>query len=373
MNRPLAAKDILLTGATGLVGGELLPRFLAAWPEATVYCLIRARDAEHLEQRRVELLERMGLPGGCDRVVAVAGDVSQPGLGIADPDLPLRIAHLFHAAAGTRLDGSLDAAREINLLGTQHALDFARRAKSAGALQCLHYVSTAFVTGDLPGTLVESASDEPGSFRNPYERSKWEADRLIGDAAAELPAICYRPSIIVGDSRTGRTVHFRVLYDPIKWILHGKIEILPCDPAVRVDVVPVDYVCDAIVALARLPEARGRTLNITAGPANAANIEQLLDIVAVAVIDYETERGLELSTKPRIVSPNDEASKNLGRMFELSANVMRTHLPYMLSEQLFDPAAAEALLGPDGPKCPHLADYMATLIVYGLDHNFGVN
>ncbi len=365
-------RGVLLTGATGLVGGELLARLLAAWPEATVYCLIRARDPEHLEDRRQALLDRVGISHQAGRVVALAGDVMEPGLGLADPGLADRIAHVFHAAAATRFDLALADARAMNVESTRRVLDFARRALRAGSLVRMHYVSTAYVAGDRTGVLDESAADAPGPFRNAYEQSKWEAERLVREASGELPATCYRPSIVVGDSRTGATPHFRVLYDPMKWIIYGKTDLLPCHPEVRMDIVPVDYACRAIAALARDPRAEGQVLHVSSGPEAASSIREILDLSAVAVNAYEARNGLELSKKPRLVSPDDHSDPALEALFEAGASLMRSHLPYMLSEQLFDGGSSDALLEGVIPRCPPLRDYLATLIDYAMERRFGV-
>ncbi len=176
----------------------------------------------------------------------------------------------------------------------------------------------------------------------------------------------------MGDSRTGATPHFRVLYDPMKWIIYGKTDLLPCNPEVRADIMPVDYACQAIAALARDPRAEGRVLHVSSGLEAACSAQEIFDLTAAAVNDYEARNGLELSTKPRLVSPNDGSDPELAALFEAGARVMRTHLPYMLTEQLFDPAASDALLEGVVPRCPPIRDYLATLIDYAMERRFGV-
>jgi nucleoside-diphosphate-sugar epimerase len=366
MGGPGEQHDIFLTGATGLVGGELLRRALAIWPGARVHCLIRARDAAHLEARRQQLLERLGIGTDAARVVAVAGDVSRPGLGLADASLARGIAHVFHAAASTRFDQTLDDARALNVEGTRRVLDFAREAARAGTLERVHYVSTAYAVGDRPGLCRED--DAPGEFRNAYEQSKREAEDCVREAAGELPATCYRPSIVVGDAHSGYTPHFRVLYEPVRWIVGGKTDRLPCRGEVRLDVVPVDWACDAILALAREPRAAGRVLHVTCGPEVACTIEEILDVGAIAVNGHRVRNGLEPMQKARIVSPEDAPEA-----FKLAAGVMRSHLPYMLDEQVFDTTATRALLPADFDAVPRLTDYFTTLIDYALDCDFGAS
>ena len=361
---------ILLTGATGLVGGELLPRLLAAAPGATVYCVVRARDAAQLERRAQDLLaSATPVPGAAARVRVLAGDVRAPDLGLGEATraaLCRELSAVVHAAASTRFDLELEEARRINVAGTRNVLALAR---DAGAH--LHHVSTAYVAGDRAGTFGVRDSDARPPFHNAYEESKWEAEQLVRDASRDLHATVYRPSIIVGDSRSGRTLHFRVLYDPFKWVIYGKTNLLPCRPEVRLDVVPVDYACDALVALGARADAVGSTYHLTAGPARALSIGEILARAEPIVNGWLVSRGLPTVAVPRIVSP-ESATPELADLFALGAQVMRTHVPYMLSELLFDDAETAAALAGTGIACPPLGAYLATLLEYALEHRFGM-
>jgi len=348
---------ILLTGATGLVGGELLPRLLAAAPHSTVYCLLRARDAAALERRTQELVAGASVPlRGAARVRGVAGDVRSAdlGLGAARAELAREVRSVVHAAASTRFDQELDEARRSNVLGTRNVLAFAREAGAH-----LHHVSTAYVVG---------AGED--SFHNSYEQSKFEAEALVRGAARDLHTTVYRPSIIVGDSQSGRTAHFRVLYDPFKWVIYGKTSLLPCRPDVRVDVVPVDFVCDALVALGGRPDAAGATFLLSAGPERALAIGEILELAEPIVNGWLSARGQPTVAVPRIVSP-DAATPELAELFALGAAVMRTHVPYMLHELLFDPRETERALGASGVRCPPLRDYLRVLLEFALERRFG--
>jgi len=360
---------ILLTGATGLVGGELLPRLLRAAPSATVHCLVRARDAAALERRAAGLVADPRLPAAdAARVRVVAGDVRAPdlGLGARRAELLAGVRAVVHTAASTRFDLELEDARAQNVAGTRHVLEFAR---AAGAH--LHHVSTAYVAGDRAGVFGVRDSDARPPFHNTYEESKWEAEQLVRAAAGELHTTVYRPSIIVGDSRTGLTAHFRVLYDPFKWVIYGKTNLLPCRPEVRLDVVPVDWVCDALVALGARPDAVGATWHLTCGPSRAASIGEILGAAEPIVNGWLASRGQPTVAVPRIVSP-DEATPELAQLFALGAQVMRTHVPYMLREALFDDRETAAALAGRGLACPPLAAYLERLLHYALERRFGL-
>ena len=360
---------ILLTGGTGLVGGELLPRLLAAAPASPVYCLLRARDAAELERRARALVADAALPArSAERVRAVAGDVraADLGLGAERAGLLREVRSVVHAAASTRFDQELEDARRSNLAGTRNVLAFAREAGAH-----LHHVSTAYVVGDREG--VVGAGWEDGArppFHNSYEESKWEAEQLVRDAAGSLHTTVYRPSIIVGDSRSGRTRHFRVLYDPFKWVIYGKTSLLPCRPEVRVDVVPVDFVADALVALGARPDAPGATWLLSAGPERALSIAEILALAEPIVNGWLAARGQPAVAVPRIVSP-DAATPELAELFSLGAAVMRTHVPYMLRELLFDPRDTESALAPSAVRCPPLRDILRALLEFALERRFG--
>jgi thioester reductase-like protein len=361
---------ILLTGATGLVGGELVPRLLAAAPDSTLLCLVRARDRAELERRAGELVAGAGLgPADAARVRVLAGDVTAEDLGQSAAThraLCSDVRAVVHAAASTRFDLELEDARRINVAGARNVVAFAR---DAGAH--LHHVSTAYVAGDRGGVFGVRDSDSRPPFHNAYEESKWEAEQLVRDAARDLRVTVYRPSIIVGDSRTGRSLHFRVLYDPFKWVIYGKTSLLPCRPEVRIDAVPVDYVCDALVALGARSDAVGATYSLSAGPARALSIGEILARAEPIVNGWLASRGLPTVAVPRIVSP-DDATADLADLFALGAQVMRTHVPYMLRELLFDDRETAAALADTPIRCPALGEYLATLLEYALERRFGM-
>lgn len=372
-------RGILLTGATGFIGGELLARLLARHPHARVYCLIRARDAEQLAARRAALLAWAGIDGeAAGRVVAVAGDVARErlGLGGAHDGLAARVDEIYHAAASTKFDLDLGEARAVNRDGAAHVLAFARRARAAGGLRRLHHVSTAYVAGGRGGVLAEGDVPAAPEFRNTYERTKWEAEELLDPARCDVPATCYRPSIVVGDSRTGRTLHFRVLYDPMRWVYSGKIAVLPCRPEVRLDVVPVDWVCDALLALAARDDTQGGTYHLTSGPEGALAIGEIVERAVEAGNAYHREIGAPPIERPTIVSPDAPSSGSpeerarLAQLFALGQGVMRAHVPYMLTEQLFDPRRTRAALRGAVGAAPPLGSYFDRIVRFGIERGF---
>jgi thioester reductase-like protein len=251
---------VLLTGATGFVGKEILDRFLSRGRR--VYALVRAPNDDAAQAR---LQPHAGL-------TPLAGDIEKPGLGLASA--PEDVSTIVHCAASVSFDLSLTESRKVNVDGTRHVLELAKRCER---LERLSYVSTAYVAGEPRRLFQEDELDVGQRFRNPYERSKFEAERMLREHADGLPLQILRPSIVVGDSRTGRTSSFNVLYGPLKALARGAIPAIPGRRASPVDVVPVDYVADQTVDLAE--HGPDGTYHLVAGR-NATTVGRLLDLAS---------------------------------------------------------------------------------------------
>ena len=373
-------QGILLTGATGFLGGDLLTRLLERSPEATVYCLVRARKPEFLERRRQALLDWAEVSmADRERVVALAGSIEAADLGLGGryDELARDVVEVYHAAASTKFDLALEDARRVNRDGASHVAAFAQRALERGGLRRMHHVSTAYVAGDAASPLREDDVPAEPVFRNTYEQTKFEGEQALTELGERLPLTRYRPSIMVGDSRSGRTLHFRVLYDPMKWVYFGKTDVLPCRPDVRLDVVPIDFVCDALVELGSRDESLGEVYHLTAGAGRTLTIEEMVELAVAEGNRYHREIGGPPIATPTIVSPDrvhaatDEERARVEQLFSLGQAVMRAHVPYMLSEQIFDSSRAHDALAGSGVACPPLGDYFTRLVRWGVERNFG--
>jgi thioester reductase-like protein len=285
MNNPRADDgDVLLTGATGFLGMELLARYLEH-TDRDVLALVRASDQDHATARIEGVLEllfgRRDIHRG--RVRAVAGNIEQDALGLGRRDRDMlcsRATEIVHCAATVSFQAGLAESREINVHGTQRILELARRCAERGVLRRVAHISTAYVAGKHDGVFAEHDIDVGQRFRNAYERSKFEAERLVRSQASELPAVTIlRPSIVVGESTTGWTPAFNVLYIPLRAFAAGKLRVLPAAPSAPVDVVPVDYVADAIIELARRDEQGVNTYHLVAGE-HATTVGRLVELSA---------------------------------------------------------------------------------------------
>ena len=224
---------VFLTGATGFLGMEVLAR-LVEKGDRDVVALVRAADSEAATERLHGVMAKLWRDPSpyYDRVRAVAGDVTSPGLGMdraERAEIAEEVTAVMHCAASISFDLPLDEARQINVEGTREMIGFAREAKSCGRLDRFVHVSTAYVAGITKGIFRERQLDAGQEFRNTYEQTKWEAEHVVNDAA-DLDPVIARPSIVMGESGSGWTPAFNVLYWPIRAFSRGLFESVPARP-----------------------------------------------------------------------------------------------------------------------------------------------
>jgi len=268
-----ARRTVLLTGASGVVGGALLQRLR----DFDVVCLVHRS------------------PVSGPNVTAVRGDISKPMLGLARRayvELAAKVDAVIHCAAITdfnRTDGSLEA---TNIAGTEQVATFAAAAKAV-----LYHISTAFAH-----TTVDS---DRGRTAIGYASSKLAAEEVVRSSG--VPHVIFRPSVVIGDSVTGETATFQGLHQVAAGMFAGIVPMIPFDPGWPIDFIPADVVADAIACVAENRMHKGEFW-ISAGD----KALRLDESVAIAV---ELARGLGVSIDmPRFVPP-DMFDRLIGPVF----------------------------------------------------------
>jgi thioester reductase-like protein len=364
---------VLLTGATGFVGMEVLARYLER-TDRSIFVLVRARDDDEADAR---LRETMGsLYGseevvGSGRVTAVAADIEQDGLGIASERravLAERARDIVHAAASVSFSLPLEESRQVNVAGTRRLLEFAREAQARGGLTRFAYVSTAYVAGTHEGEFREDQLDVGQGFRNAYERTKFEAEALVREEADRLPVQIFRPSIIVGECASGWTASFNVLYAPLKAFARGALRVLPARRSSPVDVVPVDYVADAIFALATGPvEDRAETFQLVAGR-QATTVGRLASLGA-RHFGRRPPRVVPPRVYRRFVHPL--LMRGLPARSRRALARSEVFFPYFAMRVAFDDRRARARLSPRGIRVSPVERYLGRLIEFAREADWG--
>jgi long-chain acyl-CoA synthetase len=355
---------ILVTGATGFLGVQLVRELLARQPQARLALLIRDRAGQPGRQRADLIVP----PADRARVQVYSGDVGQHNCGLdtaAYQRLTAETTRVIHSAATVRFDHSLEEARRINVEGTRRMMDFAAKMRQ---LRSLAYVGTAYVAGERAELVRESELDVGQSYRNTYEQTKAEAEALVRSRLGSLPGVILRPSIIVGDSRTGATSSFKMMYWPLKIYARRLWRTVPGYPDAVLDIVPVDFVAASVARLLFDEAALGSTVHLCAGPRGSATIEQI------------ARRAMEYfhAPEPRFVDPKlfFTAIRPLlflalwGRKRRVLRDG-RAYRDYFTMRMQFDTTNAERLLGPAGISPPPVMDYLDRLFHYCVASDWG--
>ena len=349
--------NYFVTGATGFIGRNLVARLLQR--EGTVYALVRAGSRGRLE----ELRTAWGADGA--RVVPIAGDLSQPGLGVAEEDLvTLRgeVDHFFHLAAIYDMAAGADAQEVANVEGTRHAVELAGTIEAG----CFHQISSIAAAGLYEGTWTEDMFDEAQHLdTHPYFRTKHESERIVREECRR-PWRVYRPGIVVGDSRTGEIDKVDGPYYMFK-LLQQVRRVLPAWlPTVgieggEINIVPVDYVAAAIDHIAHQPGLDGQAFSLTdPKPKTAGEVLNLFARAADAPQSaVQLDSGLTdpvtslARTGLRFFPPGKRALKLALDRAGIPAGVLN----YVNYPTRFDSTRAQQALAGSGIEVPPLESY----------------
>jgi thioester reductase-like protein len=341
---------IFLTGFPGFIAGRLVERLAGAG--ARFLLLVQPAFVERAHKDIARIVEQTGVSS--DNFQVLEGDITREDLGLSAFDLETarrEATVVFHLAAIYDLAVRQDIAVRVNVEGTRHVNDFARTLKS---LKRYHYVSTCYVAGRRTGLILEDELRHAAGFRNHYEETKYLAELEVDALKAELPVTIHRPAVVCGDSRTGETAKYDGIYYLIQYLRMwpGGLSLANIGNAeVRLNVVPVDFVVEAMAALASDDAATGATVQL-ADPAPLTT-EELFDVIA---------RNLA-GRKSLFTIPAPLVRMTLGLPFnEKITKLPRVGVPYFFLKQTYDIARAQTLLEPHGVRCPRFPDYVPALL-----------
>jgi long-chain acyl-CoA synthetase len=215
----------------------------------------------------------------------------------------------------------------------------------------------------------ESELDGRLGHKNTYEQSKFEAEGLVREAAADLPVCIFRPSIVVGESGSGRTTSFNMIYWPARLYAAGLWRTLPGRPDAPIDLVPVDFVRDALLAIRRRPESLGRCFHLAAGPDGVLRLARITEVLGEFVPGGKPVRFVDPGWWMRWVHP---VLKHL--TFGAPRRIVRHgefYVPYFVANPRFDNANTRELLQGTGLVVPQVENYLRSLFQFCVDTNWG--
>lgn len=357
----MANKLIFMTGATGVLGQDLVKELLHT-TKADIAILARAKGRKSHSDRVSKILKSIGLDRHLgSRIRVIEGDVTHHKFGISKEDLEFleRECEVFyHIAALTALNGTEKECQQINVGGTEHALELAWDLRKKGKLQKFIYFSTAFVAGSVwRHCSKEDALPKNPAFANYYESSKFKAEGKVREAMAKgLPTIIIRPSIVVGHSETGEVSDFNVIYPFFKLFAHGAISKLPTHPENTFNIVPIDFVIKATCEIVKNPKSLNRAFHLVAS--HPPSIGTLLKL---AKEEYPNVPPIE------VVDPEKFQKSKMNAQELMVFNIMEPYLGYLNGHLTFDVSNTREILRGTGISLPK-TDYafLKTMIRYAV-------
>ena len=281
-------ETVLITGSTGFIGSHIARKIIES-RRSKVILLVRAEDdsaaMSRLKKEWWDWKELQKVVPG-DRVDVVAGDICKPRFGMSPENylyLTLNVTHIIHAAAETRIDAPLKELMRVNVEGIRNIIGLAEELYKNGKLSRLSHVSTAYVCGRQSGRISEELLSDTGGFISDYESSKYMGELLVREVMDKLPVTIFRPSMVVGDSRTGEIKTFNTIYYPLRLYLNMILRIFPVRPSRGLDLVPVDYVADSIVDLTFMKAAENLTFHLTCPPECQPTLKEISEFVSLWV------------------------------------------------------------------------------------------
>ncbi len=343
-------------------------------PDAEVWLLIRAASDSALAERMKELMRFWGWQDDADeakRIHTLAGDAALPGFGLGDvqyADLAKQCTHIIHCAGTVRMNLALEDARRSAVGSAEQILGLARRIAATGLLTKVDFVSTLGVAGKRNGILPEAWLEEMPAFHNTYEQAKAEAESIVRKAIDRdnLPVTVHRPSMVIGDSRNGRVIHFQIFYFLCEFLSGRKtMGVYPDFGGAQLDVIPCDTVAAAIVEASHDMTTAGRIFHVCSGANRAPTLEEVKTIVR----DTFSRHGL------RVPSAINLPLRWYCRLAQAAAwlappgqrRVLATlpvYLDYLADRQAFGNDECSAWLARRGVAIPNPGDYLPKV----LDH-----
>lgn len=356
-----------VTGATGFIGRHLVANLLKR--KGTIHVLVRRGSQKKLDA----LIERMGWDR--KRIVPVVGDLAKPRLGLnaeKTGELKGKVKHFFHLAAIYDLAADAQSQMQANVEGTRNAIALAE-AVNAG---CFHYASSIAVAGLYPGTFREDMFDEAEDLDHPYFRTKHDAEKVLREEC-KRPYRIYRPGVVVGHSKTGEIdkidgpYYFFGALKKLRELLPPWMPVIGIEGG-RINLVPVDYVADAMDHIAHKPGLNGGCFHLT--DPDPRRIGEVLNLFARAGHAPQMSMRLDARMFAFVPSPLKAAVGNLPpvkrfvSMLLRDLGIPREVVKFVTYPTRFDSRETERALKGSGIKVPPLEDYAWRLWDYWERH-----
>ena len=360
---------ILLTGSTGYLGSYLATGLLRGYRDP-LNLLVRAKNQQEARERLWQSLQlHMDFPEFSERVSSslriFLGDLTTQQLGLSDDEyhaLVLSSDSVIHCAASLNRKSERQCLN-VNLRGTLEVIQLARRAQDHHGLRRFSHVSTVAVAGHRLDEVVEedSAIDWARSDYDPYARTKKFCEHMVHQLLPEVDRRIFRPAIVLGDSTRPETTQFDMVQ---AFSVLQSLPVLPLKPSDRIDIVPANYVGQAIVAIHQKSQPKYPRYHLSSGT-QSQTYRQLTDALASAAHSshpaYVPSLGKPFSGTVNWLS---QKKSNLGR----GASLLKVFWPYLVWNTVFDNRRVVEELGGETPA--KFSAYAYPLLKFSRDNRF---
>lgn len=348
-----ARPTYFVTGYPGFIGRRLVARIAEKERDAAFRLVVQPKFREEA-RRHVRLLSKPS------RFEVLEGDVCDMHLGLSGGEyarLCDEVTDVWHLAAVSYLGVPRETAHRVNVEGTRNVLELARDCRG---LRRLCHFSSAFVSGSRQGVVCEDELDAGQTFRSVYEETKFQAEKLVRRAAKDLPVVILRPSIVVGDSRTGEIDRLDGPYYLSVLLVTSPLAVplpLPGEGVAPLHVIPVDFMVEAALAIAKDERSPGRTFHLVdPSPMSSRRV-------------YEQIAAQVNRKVPKVGVPARAADALLRVPFlERFARPQRTALGYLNHLVFYNSQNTLELLGDAGLRCPPITRYLPKLVEFAREY-----
>lgn len=359
---------IFVTGATGYIGGYIVAELLQG-SVSPLNLLVRARDARQAEERLWQALQlhfdfQTFHAHLASHIRIFRGDLTSQHFGLDDAayrHLAETTDSIIHCAASLNRK-SEKLCLNVNLRGTLEVIELARAAQNTHRLRRFSHVSTVAVAGTRKDEIVteDSAIDWDRSDYDPYARTKKFSEHMLTRLLPDVQRTIFRPSIVLGDSRRAETTQFEMVR---AFAFLAGFRVLPFRPSDKIDIVPVDYVAQAVAFLHQKEAPAHNVYHLSSG-SGSQTFRELTDALTAANAAAKPFYwpGLE---KPFAASVNWLAKR--GQRIGKAASLMNVFWPYLVWNTVFDNTRVVAEMGRAPAK---FSEYSAPLLRFSREHHF---
>jgi len=368
-------KHIFVTGGSGNIGSRTIKELLKD-KSIRLYLLIYAKSKTEAIKEVEKSLNFWDISNKDQKRIRIfLGDITKENLGLNKSDYTLlskKITHIIHFAANLKFIMPIEEAQLSILQGTKNVTCLAKSCQKNKNFIRFNHLSTMEVAGNMPGKIPENFIKTKRKFLNTYEIAKAEAEEFLEDEIKKgLPITIYRPSMVVGDSKTGKTLKFQTFYHLINDIvISPKYPFTPAKTKFRFDTIPVDFLAKTISYIYDKKESKNRIYNLVSGTKKNMGF---IEFINFAKNTYEKLTKIKQKQirfiNPRI--PQILMHISLPFLFGKAKRKMKAQIiftKFLFLEQDFENKELKKILRKRNIKIPSINNYLKILLIYYIKH-----